>query len=460
MNMRAELHEGSCYYENPDEYIASSETKAARREREQTIIRAKEAFEIIKSGELLRLPRCEADSQQTFLTRKQRLSKQSLQSLSSQSHEPATKNTEISTHQPVCPFASMKTLHTGETDSTWPKHKSTTSRLNSVSVKPHSARLDQRLSHDLMMPRLPLKVIEDPIAAEFHSPPPSSVNNSLTKCPIRFLDQHSPEEVAEYFRNHKHEIPRSHELCVKRYQSNAESIRQLDAKYGNLVSMIQGLGIKHQPILAHSKDGDKQGSVVDKVEQWAEAVNTTSNDAMKEMKEMNDQDQVISPRESHFDRPLKDIRVGESPSRPWGISIPLHEHYPPKTPALSVKGDPNPTTKIQQRSNSTSSSKRSRQSGSFTCNAPSCLHARKGFSSLETYVAHLIEDHKLGTKRHETPTASGVAGENKEERGMIFTGPVFIGHPAEESRRILKDLVNMGVGNDDNKGFERLSSTQ
>ena len=39
-------------------------------------------------------------------------------------------------------------------------------------------------------------------------------------CPIRFLDQHSPEEVATYFERHKHELPRSHEVCVKRYQSN------------------------------------------------------------------------------------------------------------------------------------------------------------------------------------------------------------------------------------------------
>ena len=36
-------------------------------------------------------------------------------------------------------------------------------------------------------------------------------------CPIRFLDQHSPVEAATYFENHKHEIPRSHEICVKRY---------------------------------------------------------------------------------------------------------------------------------------------------------------------------------------------------------------------------------------------------
>ena len=28
-------------------------------------------------------------------------------------------------------------------------------------------------------------------------------------------------------------------------------------------------------------------------------------------------------RVSHFDRPMKDVRVGESPSRPWGIQVPI-----------------------------------------------------------------------------------------------------------------------------------------
>jgi len=61
------------------------------------------------------------------------------------------------------------------------------------------------------------------------------------------MDQHSPEEIAKYFENHKHEIPRSHAICVNRFQRNGESMRQIDEKYGNLVNMIQGLGQKHKP---------------------------------------------------------------------------------------------------------------------------------------------------------------------------------------------------------------------
>ena len=60
-------------------------------------------------------------------------------------------------------------------------------------------------------------------------------NTDVGVCPIRFLDQHSPEEVATYFEKHKHELPRSHEVCVRRYQKNEEQIRKLDAKYGSPV---------------------------------------------------------------------------------------------------------------------------------------------------------------------------------------------------------------------------------
>ena len=158
---------------------------------------------------------------------------------------------------------------------------------------------------------------------------PASVTGSLSKCPIRLLDERPPEEIAEYFETHKHEIPRSHEVCVKRYQSNEQSIRQLDAKYGNLVNMIQGLGMKHQPLLPRENEGaelDKDEheksiykSGEGKVDDWVGALgpavmeDTTNEDARA----------ILPEREGHFERSLKEIRVGESPSRPWGISVPV-----------------------------------------------------------------------------------------------------------------------------------------
>lgn len=144
-------------------------------------------------------------------------------------------------------------------------------------------------------------------------------------CPIRFLDQHSPEEVATYFEKHKHELPRSHEVCVMRYQSNEEQIKELDAKYGNLVSMIQGLGQRHKEMLPEDivvedeeddVDGSEKALSDEKIRKWAKSVSAQAPDAEVEVEEQTEE------RLPHFERPVRDIRVGESPSRPWGIHVP------------------------------------------------------------------------------------------------------------------------------------------
>ncbi|KIW44552.1 uncharacterized protein PV06_03012 [Exophiala oligosperma] len=183
------------------------------------------------------------------------------------------------------------------------------------------AKMSNGISH-------PLNLEEDPIAAEFHQDENStrSPNDQRPgQCPIRFLDQHSPEEVAKYFENHKHEIPRSHEICVRRYQANETSARQLDAKYGSLVNMIQGLGVKHKAYLPERdriEERDKASS--NNVEKWAE---TVSNDAAPVTMDTSAADE--ERRVSHFERPLREVRVGESPSRPWGISVPANKEVPP-----------------------------------------------------------------------------------------------------------------------------------
>jgi proteasome activator subunit 4 len=179
----------------------------------------------------------------------------------------------------------------------------------------------------------------DPIRAEIFSNNPASVTASVAAsgsaavCPIRFLDQHNPEEVAQYFEKHKHELPRSHEVCITRFQSNQESIEQLDRKYGNLVNMIQGLGQKHQVWLPEDpEDAIAEEPEVEphmstaakadtKVQNWASAVSASLHDGTPppEESEVHAHDET---RDTDFDRPLKEVRVGESPSRPWGISIP------------------------------------------------------------------------------------------------------------------------------------------
>lgn len=226
--------------------------------------------------------------------------------------------------------------------------------------------------------------------------PPPSISGSASKCPIRLLDERSPEEVAEYFETHKHEVPRSHEICVKRYQSNAQSIRLLDAKYGNLVNMLQGLGIKHQPLLRPHEETESVASMdsksVEKVEKWADNVEETPVEGQAPNRHsLPDTEE----RQAHFDRPLKEIRVGESPSRPWGI--PMLGTGPSKSHS---EGEDLPTigksgTKVDQNTS-----------------------------------------HPQAQTKQVPPEGRGYQPDN--EPGMVFTGPVFIGYGAEQAAALIQ----------------------
>lgn len=228
--------------------------------------------------------------------------------------------------------------------------------------------------------------------------PPPSVSGSASKCPIRMMDERSPEEVAQYFEIHKHEIPRSHEICVKRFQSNAQSIQQLDAKYGNLVNMLQGLGMKHQPLLpAQEGTGDyaeMDGKSAGKVEKWAKNVDETPADVQ------DVQHGRLLPdtegRQGHFDRPLKDIRVGESPSRPWGISVP-----------------------------EAGASKGHGEGGAFPTLKDVKTRVDQGFPHPQTQAKQVLDEGR-GLQQHD------------DKPGMVFTGPVFIGYGAEQAAALIE----------------------
>ncbi|WYZ34797.1 hypothetical protein EsH8_I_001073 [Colletotrichum jinshuiense] len=191
----------------------------------------------------------------------------------------------------------------------------------------------------------------DPICAamqeESASQAAPGATDSPAKCPIRYLDQHSPEEIAHYVETHKHELPRSHEVCVRRYQKNEVQIKKLDAKYGNLVNMIQGLSALHQPMLPSSEQEQEEieRASNERVHNWAKAVTATETEDVESLPELIDAEEA---RQSHFDRPLKEVRVGESPSRPWGISVPVYESHgldneerplsPPPAPVFMPNG--------------------------------------------------------------------------------------------------------------------------
>lgn len=298
---------------------------------------------------------------------------------------PEKKEADISR----CPFVSKQETHNVVSD------------LREASPSKHDGIIEDYVHAEEDM-------IEDPIAAETARTEVFSNHQSQTasvpKCPIRFLDQHSPEEVAAYFKNHSHELPRSHELCVRRYQRNEDQIRQLDHKYGNLVNMIQGLGQKHQPMLHTKGDGETKSQAhtsQGKVEAWAEEV---QDDLKAQANGIAKDDDITSLRDNHFDRPLKEIRVGESPSRPWGISVPHAAQIP--LSAASDRGDLD----------------RDRASPPPPEVPTPSSHPREPF-------------------RTNSPAKSPGSSESRPK--MVFTGPVFIGYSPEQ---ITDMLQRTGLG--------------
>ena len=306
-----------------------------------------------------------------------------------------------------------------------------------------AVRQAERLSNSQHRPRslptppdLKASWAEDPIAAEFHaddigSPPPSA-GGSATRCPIRFLDDHSPEEIAKYFENHKHEIPRSHEICVKRFQSNADSIRQLDAKYGDLVNMIQGLGVKHQPMLPSGEDAGKSSvspgkESSDKIERWAESVPPGESE--------DGNDEAGAERTGHFERPLQEVRLGESPSRPWGIQVPLDKQ-------TAASADPNEIA--------------SNAAQSMPAPGPASVHAdpvkqppgKCPFDHLardaQTKLTSSVEPQAPSADKPRTAEQTSV--ERSSAASIVFNGPVFFGYPASNVSEMLKSFHAVTAG--------------
>ncbi len=282
-----------------------------------------------------------------------------------------------------------------------------------------------------------LKETADPMAAEFHGD--GSVGSGTAyaqqnpnKCPIRYLDQHSPEEVAKYFESHKHEIPRSHAVCVSRYQQNDAKIRQLDAKYGNLQNMIQSLGVKHQQYLPE-KEGEenvqRQSSppVVAAVEKWAENVSRRSGDAAPPPVQSGangERDEEQEEGTQDFERPLREIRLGESPSRPWGISVPLAQ----EAAASVVPSDKGIEPLLLDRPEEKSTG------------------AANGLNKEEKVAGRCTFDHGAritelpnGVPEAKDTTATEIRPKEPSSRSqMIFNGPVFFGYSPEQATALMQ----------------------
>ncbi|USP81458.1 hypothetical protein yc1106_08732 [Curvularia clavata] len=308
----------------------------------------------------------------------------------------------------------------------------------------------------------------DPIRAEICSNKPASLTASVAAsgsaavCPIRFLDQHNPEEVAEYFEKHKHELPRSHEVCITRFQSNQESIAQLDRKYGNLVNMIQGLGQKHQAWLpedpedAIDEEPEAEPNHVaaaradTKVQNWATAVSASLHDGTPTPEEPSEDHAMDETRTAHFDRPLKEVRVGESPSRPWGISIPAK--YTNAESSSSVGSVPTASPQLPLDTG--------RPVGETPQTTAKCPFDHRAMMD-QAHEQHQATQAAVppssppgATTAKVPPAEPSPQRQHTEQHGestgprmipqMVFNGPVFLGYPPDQLALLLQNS-NLGT---------------
>lgn len=163
------------------------------------------------------------------------------------------------------------------------------------------------------------------------SVPSAGPNGSLVMlCPIRFADRHTPEEVADYVKRHKHEVPADHTACMGRYQGDPEKVRMLDLKYGDdVTSLLHELTAQHLSFMppcdnqTHPIFKSALGRVILK---WFQGMDRAllelaNSDPAVAGASTTPGTPVEDDRQSHFEgEVLQSVRVGESPERPWGVS--------------------------------------------------------------------------------------------------------------------------------------------
>ncbi|KAL4875506.1 hypothetical protein BJY04DRAFT_201886 [Aspergillus karnatakaensis] len=273
----------------------------------------------------------------------------------------------------------------------------------------------------------------------------SSNRCPASRCPIRFLDQHSPEEIADYVERHKHEIPRSHAICVKRYSNSS---RQMDAKYGDLTNMIRGLSEKHQAFLP-GQHARTASSSAGRVEKWAEEIKLEAPAEGEEA--ILDDDN----RDGHFDRPMREVRVGESPSRPWGIHVPIPSPLGLDTPAESPL-DPGLTTSKPVENTATDAPKIAPK----VATAGRCPFGHGGGAPPPDHPAIEPEPAEIkGPVQTERPPEGPKPNftKAKEEEAqtdqppkapaanIVFNGPVFFGFSPEQTAAVMQQLASLGI---------------
>ncbi len=282
----------------------------------------------------------------------------------------------------------------------------------------------------------------DPICAAMLDVAAEPAAAAPSKCPIRYLDKHSPEEIARYVETHKHSLPRSHEVCVRRYQRNEEQIRKLDAKYGSLVNMVEDLSHLHRPMMPPSKEDlvEADRSSNKRVVDWTQSVEAGDPD-------VGDKPPVDDERDGRFDRPMRDVRVGESPSRPWGISVPLEAGQRQREPSL-----PRPVAEpVAEQPPAQVSKEPAARKCPFdhTKMFPGAAPVRRE-DVAETPVKEPAPTPRTMEPPSSTPQPTFInlpdtpaqTGDKGDRPQVVFniSGPVFIGYPMEQAIEFMKQL--------------------
>lgn len=239
-------------------------------------------------------------------------------------------------------------------------------------------------------------------------------------------------------------------------------MRQIDAKYGNLANMIQGLSEKHKPILEHQEPTHNEtgsSTSAERVGKWAEDVRSRSPalEAVPKAEPEEGED-----RSGRFERPLREIRVGESPSRPWGIALPEQlAPNPLDSPAAPVRvpagldatrAKDTPTLGSPLAASSQEAAlASSRPAGKcpFNHGTKKSTHVNSTTDRVEGAQQSLTE--RL-LKEQDATKNDHIAESSRPEQSvkrpssparMVFNGPVFFGYTAESAALMLQQLENV-----------------
>ena len=187
-----------------------------------------------------------------------------------------------------------------------------------------------------------------------------------------------------------------------------------------------------------------------KVQNWATAVSASLHDGTPTPEEQPEDHAMDETRTAHFDRPLKEVRVGESPSRPWGISIPAKYtnaessssvgSVPTASPQFPldtgrpVEDTPQSTGKCPFDHRAMMNQAHEQHQSAQAVPPPS---SPPGVANTQAPPAEPLP-------QRQPPVQNGETGGQRLIPQMIFNGPVFLGYPPDQLALLLQNS-NLGA---------------